>query len=52
MQVNYLEGLSWFFKYNIFIYTLVVMMASTVLYLCAYPNDKRALEDEDEDYIP
>ena len=47
-QVNYLQGLSWFFRHHIFIYTMVFMMASTLLYLCIWPNDKRALEDDDD----
>jgi len=49
-QVNYLEGLGWFFRKNIFIYTLVFVMTSTMLYLCIWPNDKRALEEDDEDF--
>ncbi|KAL1508346.1 hypothetical protein AB1Y20_004456 [Prymnesium parvum] len=47
-QVHYLQGLSWFFRHNIFLYALVLMVLSTMLYLCVWPTDKRALEDEDE----
>ena len=47
-QVNFLQGLSWFFKNNFFIYALVLMALSTMLYLCLWPTDKRALEEEDD----
>uniref|UniRef100_A0A7S4HHM8 LMBR1-like membrane protein n=1 Tax=Prymnesium polylepis TaxID=72548 RepID=A0A7S4HHM8_9EUKA len=49
-QVQYLQGLGWFFRNHIFIYTMVFMMATTMLYLMIWPTDKRALEDEDDSY--
>eukprot|EP00326_Haptolina_ericina_P033803 CAMPEP_0181236534 /NCGR_PEP_ID=MMETSP1096-20121128/38240_1 /TAXON_ID=156174 ORGANISM="Chrysochromulina ericina, Strain CCMP281" /NCGR_SAMPLE_ID=MMETSP1096 /ASSEMBLY_ACC=CAM_ASM_000453 /LENGTH=137 /DNA_ID=CAMNT_0023331747 /DNA_START=71 /DNA_END=484 /DNA_ORIENTATION=+ len=47
-EVQYLQGLSWFFRNNVFIYALVIMGGLTTVYLCISPTDKRALEDDDD----
>ena len=39
-------GLSWFFVNNIFFYCMFTISAFTQLYLCAFPNDRRALDDD------
>lgn len=49
-QVSYIQGFSWFFRRHVFLYAMVAMMLLTVLYLCIWPNDKRALEEEDDGF--
>ena len=46
VQVRNLIGLSSFFANNVFFYTMFSISALTLLYLCAFPKDKRALEDD------
>ena len=49
LQVRNLLGLSVFFRNNLFIYAMVGVSALSLLYLCAFPKDKPAIED-DEDF--
>ena len=42
-----LEGLRWFFQNDIFFYCMFVISALTLVYLCAFPKDKAALDDDD-----
>ena len=43
-----LAGLAWFFQNNFFFYCMIGMSSLTMMYLCAFPKDKSAI-DEDED---
>ena len=47
VQVRNLDGLKWFFANNFFFYCMISISAITLLYLCAFPKDTRALDDED-----
>lgn len=40
--------LSYFFRSNIFIYTMFGISSLTLLYLCIFPNDKPAIDDDDD----
>ena len=45
-QVRNLIGLNWFFANDFFFYTMFGISGLTLLYLCVFPTDKRALEDD------
>lgn len=45
VQVRNLAALSWFFQNSVFFYCMVSVSALTLIYLCRFPTDKRALED-------
>jgi len=47
VQVRNLTGLSWFFRNNFFFYCMITISALTTIYLCAFPSDRRALDDDD-----
>ena len=47
VQVRNLIGLSWFFQNHFFFYCMISISSLTLLYLCAFPTDKRALDDDD-----
>ena len=46
VQVRNLQGLSWFFQNGVFYYCMAGVSALTLVYLCAFPTDKRALDDD------
>lgn len=46
VQVRNLVGFSWFFANNVFFYSMCGVSALTMAFLCAFPKDKRALDDE------
>jgi len=48
VQVRNLLFLSYFFRSNIFIYTMFGISSLTLLYLCIFPNDKPAIDDDDD----
>ena len=48
VQVRNLQGLAWFFQNNFFFYCMIGMSSLTIMYLCLFPKDKSAI-DEDED---
>ena len=47
VQVRNLVGLSWFFANDFFFYCMIGFSSLTLLYLCAFPKDRRALDDDD-----
>ena len=47
-QVRNLVFLSWFFRNNLFIYSMFGLSCLTMLYLCIFPNDKPAIDDDDD----
>ena len=46
VQVRNLQGFAWFFANNVFFYSLFGVSALTLAFLCAFPKDRRALDDE------
>jgi hypothetical protein len=48
VQVRNLQGLSVFFRNNIFIYTMFGVSMISLLYLCIFPHDKPAIDDDDD----
>ena len=46
VQVRNLIGLGWFFQNNFFFYCMFTVSSLTLVYLCAFPTDKRALDDD------
>jgi len=47
IQVRNLIFFSTFFRNNIFIYTMLGISCLTLLFLCVFPNDKPAIDDDD-----
>jgi len=48
VQVRNLIFLSAFFRNNVFIYTMTAISSLTMLFLCIFPNDKPAIDDDDD----
>ena len=46
VQVRNLAGLSWFFRNDFFFYCQCGVSTLTLLYLCAFPKDRSALDDD------
>ena len=46
VQVRNLAGLSWFFRNDFFFYLQFGISGLTFLYLCAFPKDRAALDDD------
>ena len=49
VQVKNLAYLDWFFKAKFFLIAMTSTTCLTIVYLCAYPHDKRALDEDDDD---
>ena len=49
VQVRNLLFLSWFFRNNFFFYAMGALSALTLTYLCIFPTDKPALDDDDDE---
>jgi len=47
VQVRNLKFLSWFFQNGFFFYCMAAVSALTTVYLCIFPNDKPAMDDDD-----
>ena len=48
LQVRNLLYLSWFYSNNFFFYALTLVSGCTILFLCAKPKDKPAIDDDDD----
>ena len=46
VQVRNLAGLSWFFRYNFFFYCMITISALCTMYLCAFPSERPATDDD------
>jgi len=46
VQVRNLIALSWFFQNNFFYYCMIGLSGLTLVYLCIFPVDKRALDED------
>lgn len=47
LQVRNLVFLSWFFYHNFFFYAMAAISTLTLCFLCIFPHDTPALDDDD-----